>query len=196
VFGLAGSIREQQRDVLSDPGTSFELMLKAILIPCSPLQSCQQIELPDEPNHLGRLAELVGGDPEEARYDLDAAVYVDENGLSVHRARNERATRYALAQSGAARQRGVDPGTPMSLLPYFLYGDVVLVGRGAEGELTDVPNRFLHPDYLGWSFAPTPFDYPLPPQISPAGPAARPVGRIRRSLTRFPTRSSRQHRAR
>lgn len=86
-------------------------MPKAILVPCSPLQSCRQVDLPDWPYHLGRLAELVGGDPERARYDLDATVYVDTNGLSMRRARNERATRYALAQSGAARQRGVDPGT-------------------------------------------------------------------------------------
>jgi hypothetical protein len=114
-------------------------MLKAILIPCSPLQSCQQIELPEEPNHLGRLAELLGGDPQEAHYDLDAAVYVDDNGRSMNWARNERATRYALAQSEAARQRGVDPATPMSELPYSLYGDAVLVGRAADGELTGVP---------------------------------------------------------
>ena len=160
-------------------------MPKAILIPCSPLQSCQQIDLPDEPYHLGRLTELVGGDPEKARYDLDAAVYVDANGLSMRRARNERATRYALAQSEGARQRGVDPGTPMSELPYSLYGDVVLVGQTADAELGDVPERFLDPVYLGWSFEPTPFDRPPLDQTDPPGPAAELAGRLRRSLERL-----------
>lgn len=140
---------------MSDLWTSFGLMRKAILIPCSPLQSCRQVDLPDEPYHLGRLAELVGGDPERARYDLDAAVYVDTNSLSMRRTRNERVTRYALAQSGAAQQRGVDPGTPVSELPYFLRGDVVLVGETADADLVDVPERFLDPGYLGWSFEPT-----------------------------------------
>ena len=146
-------------------------MSKAILIPCSPLQSCRQIELPDEPRHLGRLAELLGGDPEAAHYDANAVVYVDENGRAMSRARNELATRYALAQSEAARQRGVDPGTPMSELPYFLYGDAVLVGRDADGNLTDVPARFLDPGYLGWSFTPTPFD-----QLPADPPGARAAG--------------------
>jgi hypothetical protein len=139
---------------------------------------------------------LLGGDPEQARYDLDAAVYVDENGLSLHRARNERATRYALAQSGAARQRGVDPGTPLSGLPYFLHGDAVLVGQGAGGELTDVPERFLDPGYLGWSFDPTPFDQPLPPQASPPGPAPGPGSRIGRPLGWLAARASRPRGAR
>jgi hypothetical protein len=129
------------------------------------------------------------------RYDLDAVVYVDSNGISLHRARNELATRYALAQSGAARQRGVDPGTPMSELPYFLYGDAVLVGEAAEGELADVPDRFLDPGYLGWSFEPTPFDYP-PVQTRPPGRAADLAGRVRRSLGRFPARAGHRSRAR
>ena len=133
-------------------------MRKAILVPCSPLQSCRQIDLPDAPYHLGRLAELVEGDPERAQYDLDTALYVDGNGASLGRARNERATRYALAQSGAASRRGVDPGTPMGELPYLLYGDVVLVGETGDGSLADVPKRFLDPGYLGWSFELTPFD--------------------------------------
>lgn len=171
-------------------------MPKAILIPCSPLQSCQQVELPDEPDHLGRLAELVGGDPEEARYDRDAAVYVDDNGIAMQRARNERATLYALAQSEAARQDGVDPETPMSGLPYSLHGDAVLVGRGADGGLTDVPDRFLDPGYLGWSFEPTPFDFPLPPRASPPGPAAGRAAPIGRSLARFTARASRPRGAR
>jgi hypothetical protein len=166
-------------------------MPKAILIPCSPLQSCQHVELPDAPDHLGYLAELVGGEPEEARYDPDASLYVDDNGIAVQRARNERATRYALAQSEAARQHGVDPGTPMRELPYALHGDAVLVGRGADGELTDVPDRFLDPGYLNWDFEPTPFDSPLPPRVSPPGPAAGPASRAGRSLARFTTRATR-----
>jgi hypothetical protein len=152
-------------------------MPKAILIPCSPVQSCRQLELPDEPGHLSRLTELVGGDPEEARYDPDVVVYVDDTGAVKQRARNERATRYALAQSEAARRRGVDPGTPVSDLPYSLYGDAVLVGQGADGELTDIPDRFLNPDYLGWNFEPTPFDSPLPPRASPPGAAPGRAGR-------------------
>lgn len=137
-------------------------MPKAIVIPCSPLQSCRVIDLQAAPHHLGRLAELLGGDPEAAYYDANAVVYVDENGSAMRRARNELATRYALAQSEAARQRGVDPGTLLSALPYCLYGDVVLVGRDDDGKLTDVPARFLDPGYLGWSFKQTPFDPPQP----------------------------------
>jgi hypothetical protein len=141
-------------------------MRKAILIPCSPLQSCQQIALPNEPYHLGRLAELVGGDPERAQYDLDTALYVDGNGPALGRARNEHATRYALVHSGAASRRGVDPGTPTGDLPYFLYGDVVLVGETDDGSLADVPERFLEPGYLGWSFERTPFDPPSPADLA------------------------------
>jgi hypothetical protein len=97
-------------------------MRKAVLIPCSPLQSCQLIELPDEPNHLGRLAELVGEEPENRSYDPDTVVYTSAGAQSLNRARNERASRYAFAQSAAAKERGMDPGTRMNALPAFLYG--------------------------------------------------------------------------
>lgn len=167
-------------------------MPKAILIPCSPLQSCRQIELPDDPDsQFTLLGEIIGGDPEEARYDRDAVVYLDENGVAKHRARNELLTRYALAQSEAARQRGMDPGTPVSALPYSLHGDAVLVGQDADGRLADVPDRFLQPGYPGWSFDPTPFDCPLPPQASPPGPAAGPAGRAGQSPPGAAARPSR-----
>ena len=60
----------------------------------------------------------------------------------------------------------------MSELPYFLRGDVVLAGETADANLVDVPERFLDPGYLGWSFEPTPFDRWPADQIDPPVPAA------------------------
>jgi hypothetical protein len=125
-------------------------MTTAILIPADSFLPCRIIELPSGDAALDTITQLVGGQPEQARYDRDAALFVDRNGVALLRARNDRATQYALVHSEAARTRGVRPDTPTNALPYALHGDVLLVGVEEQGCLTDLPERFYDPDHLGW----------------------------------------------
>jgi hypothetical protein len=119
-------------------------MRKVIFIPADLTQPCEVKELSDD--SYREIRELVGGAPDEARYDRDAVVYVHGNGAAEGLDPNERATRYAHTQSEAGQRHGYAIDTPLRALPYLLYGDAVLIGSDEQ----NVPQRFLEPDRLGW----------------------------------------------
>jgi hypothetical protein len=108
-------------------------MPTVIIIPADPTQPCRTERLPAGPAYHPRLQELVAGPLVTATYDPDAYLWVNDVGagdLPV----NQRATTYVRERSAAGRRRPI----PMD---YQLFGDVVLVGSSAAGDV-DVPRRF------------------------------------------------------
>jgi hypothetical protein len=122
---------------------------KGIVIPADQVAPCQLVELPND-HHAERAAleALVGGPVERVRYDVDAQLYVHQEGALLLLPVNPRATAHAMRDSEAARR--IAEGVGPAARPYDLHGDVVLVGTPAtieDLENQDVPPRF-HATFL------------------------------------------------
>lgn len=117
-------------------------MTKALHVPADPEQPVRVVNV--RVTDLGDITRLVGGGfLTTARFDRDSVVLVDDEGIRKGLPTNERATTWMLEHSDAARQgrmRGADPG-------YQLYGNAVMLGDDAGGEMTDVPARLVQ--YFG-----------------------------------------------
>jgi hypothetical protein len=127
------------------PPNRGSAMLTAIVIPADPAQPCRTERLPAGPDYHRRLQELVAGPLVTATYDPDAYLWVNDVGAAVLPV-NQRATTYLREHSAAGRRRPIPPD-------YQLFGDVVLVGSSAGGDV-DVPRRFYQ--LFGLPAEPTP----------------------------------------
>jgi hypothetical protein len=114
-----------------------------LLIPADPARRCHLVPISEGPDRLGRLAGLVGGLVEVARYDVDAHLHLNGDGGPLRLPVNQRATGYIRTRSLAAhthqaRGRGWPPG-------YVLRGDVIVAGSdpGDPDHDLDTPPRYL-----------------------------------------------------
>jgi hypothetical protein len=104
-----------------------------IIVPADPHKPVRLEALPADPDaQLAWARELVGGWVEQAVYEPDAAVLVNEDGKQLRLPVNRRATYYVRQQSTAARQHAAaGRDWPPD---YFLVGDVVIVGLEHSAE--------------------------------------------------------------
>ncbi len=118
-----------------------------IVVPADPARPCRIVSVRRGDRGFRQVSELVGGAVEEAVYDRDALLYLNDSGRMLGFPVNERITQYVRNDSEAAEQhRQRHSPWPDD---YVLCGDVVLAGSFAQasdrawaGDACDVPERF------------------------------------------------------
>jgi hypothetical protein len=105
----------------------------ALFIPTDPAEPVDRVDVDGLPN----IYDLLGGDPEPTRYDLDAQMLVLSTGRIDGLPLNVRATHYIKTASLAAQQR---PALAHDKTGYGLYGPVVVIGLDFR---SDVPERIV-----------------------------------------------------
>lgn len=115
-------------------------MTRALLVPVQPDHPVEIIELASDMSaRITQMQELIGGWVERAVYDLDATLFVDEEGVLKGQAPNIRVNTYVWGHSHAAKLNGrslTNPGPP-------LCGTAILTGRDEDDEICDVPDRLV-----------------------------------------------------